>query len=194
MDAKHLVRFEAKYVINPATGCWDWTAGKIPGSGYPVFAIDCRSVRAHRTSYEHFVGPIPEGLTLDHLCRNPSCVNPAHLEPVTQRENILRGNNRCAQNARQTECIRGHPLAGENLYVTKTGSRKCKACLRWRSASYRNAQSLPPAQRTHCPQGHAYDEQNTYLHRGRHRVCRTCARVATNRWLSRRRKANTASI
>ena len=83
---------------------------------------------AHRVSYVHFKGLIPEELELDHLCRNPSCVNPEHLEPVTHRENILRSpTNPLAKNAAVTHCPKGHPYEGYNLMI-ENGSRLCREC------------------------------------------------------------------
>ena len=88
----------------------------------------------HRVAYEAAVGPIPEGLQLDHLCRNTLCTNPAHLEPVTCRENLLRGNTLQAANAAKTHCPYGHPYAGENLRVRRLKSgglgRSCRECAR----------------------------------------------------------------
>jgi|ERR1017187_200589 hypothetical protein len=92
--------------------CWTWTAstggGGSPGGDYGQFKAYGKQHYAHRFSYELLVGPIPGGLNIDHLCRNGLCVNPAHLEPVTQRTNLLRGNGTCAWNARKTHCLRGH--------------------------------------------------------------------------------------
>jgi hypothetical protein len=83
---------------------------------------------AHRVSYERYVGPIPEGAHLDHLCRNRACVNPEHLEPVSVQTNILRGVSPSAVNAAKTECLRGHPFDDENTYVCPAGKRRCRAC------------------------------------------------------------------
>ncbi len=107
--------------------CWLWTGAK-KATGYGVFRkhADQNPRPAHRLAYEELIGPVPEGLELDHLCRVRACVNPAHLEPVTGRVNILRGFSPPAQNARKTECINGHPLIPENLYLH--GQRKCKTC------------------------------------------------------------------
>lgn len=83
---------------------------------------------AHRYAYEQIVGDIPKGQTLDHLCGNPPCVNPDHLEPVGLRENILRG--RTGKNLLKTECPQGHPYSGRNLYVSPQGWRRCRACIK----------------------------------------------------------------
>lgn len=110
-------------------GCWEWTGVLV--RGYGQMLVSRSSTRyVHRIAYEEFVGPIPKGLTIDHLCRNRACFNPEHLEPVTMRENLLRGNTRQAANAQKTHCVRGHPLSGDNLYVTKRGSRNCRECIR----------------------------------------------------------------
>lgn len=117
----------AKVAKDPS-GCWFWMAAR-RSHGYGVFWNGKRQVYAHRHSYECFVGPIPEGLTIDHLCRVRYCVNPDHLEPVTQKENNLRGESTMARQARQTHCHLGHELAGENLYVYPNGQRKCLVCV-----------------------------------------------------------------
>ena len=85
---------------------------------------------AHRVAYELMRGPIPDGLTLDHLCRNVGCVNPDHLEPVTMKENILRGYSPAAQAARRDECAHGHAYTPENTYRYANGSRRCRICQR----------------------------------------------------------------
>jgi hypothetical protein len=123
-EAKSLIRFKAKYKVTKS-GCWEWTACKI--QGYGSFSYNCKKIGAHVYAYTHFVGPIPEGLELDHLCRNPGCVNPAHLEPVTPKVNVMRSENWAALNAKKTYCKRGHPLIPENLQI-KNGHRICLEC------------------------------------------------------------------
>jgi hypothetical protein len=93
-----------------------------------------KRILSHRFSYEHFVGPIPEDLTLDHLCGNPECVNPEHLEPVTHKENILRGNGWSGRNIRKTHCPQGHPYDDTNTYLRpgQQGGRDCRECRRAR--------------------------------------------------------------
>ena len=90
-------------------------------------------------AYELLVGPIPEYLTLDHLCRVRNCVNPAHLEPVTSAENILRGMSSPAQNARKTECLNGHAFTVENTLINVIGARVCRTCTRLNMRETRRA-------------------------------------------------------
>lgn len=113
-----------------ARDCWIYAGYKAP-SGYGQVYINSRKgpVMAHRLVYETLVGEIPEGLQLDHLCRNRACVNPDHLEPVTQKVNILRGESPFALNAQRTHCVNGHELTSDNTYHRKDRStRECKAC------------------------------------------------------------------
>lgn len=100
---------------NPAA-CWGWQGVKIP-TGYGQLCVEGKMVGAHRLAYEILVGPIPEGLVIDHTCRNTGCVNPAHMEPVTNKENVLRGVGVTAENARKTHCSDGHELTPENTYT-----------------------------------------------------------------------------
>lgn len=127
-------RLLAKVEVDPETGCWLWTGAR-DHSGYGQFAWTSDLIkRAHRAAYELLIGPIPEGLPLDHLCRVRLCVNPEHLEPVTVAENTRRGLP-----ATKTECVNGHPYDEGNTYLRKgrDGSRDCRACGRERSRRYK---------------------------------------------------------
>lgn len=129
-------RFWAK--VDRSGECWTWT-GATNGAGYGQFHLagtDGRRQRyAHRFAYELERGPIAEGLTLDHLCRNPRCVRPDHLEPVPMGVNVLRGNGLSARRARQTRCIRGHAFT--STYTDRAGHvhRRCDECVRMHNAA-----------------------------------------------------------
>ncbi len=128
MTKARLERFLDKFEAD-ARGCWRWLRAKSV-KGYGIFWDGTRQVRAHRAAYEHFVGPIPTGMVIDHLCNNPSCVNPGHMKVTTNRENILRGSSPTAQNARKRRCDNGHLFAGDNLYTAPSGRRGCRICRR----------------------------------------------------------------
>lgn len=113
--------------VDKTDTCWLWI-GYVSRNGYGQFTISGKHYYAHRVAYELETGPIPEGLQIDHLCRVRSCVNPSHLEPVTARENTLRGEGPAAKEALRTHCPYGHEYAGENLYFTPKGYRQCKKC------------------------------------------------------------------
>ncbi len=122
-------RFDVKWTPEPNTGCWLWF-GAACSRGYGCFAVtstrnNLRVAAAHRVAYLLNVGPIAPGMTLDHLCRNPACVNPSHMEQVTIEENVARANRH-----RQliSVCMHGHSLGGSNLYVNPHGRRTCRAC------------------------------------------------------------------
>ncbi len=123
-------RFLSKVQKLPYDGCWIWTARKTPkGYGY-LAAFYCSKIQnyisqpAHRIAYQLYVGQIPNGFHVDHLCRNPSCVNPCHLEAVTCKENVRRG----LRSALKTQCPKGHPWIPENQHMERNGRRRCKIC------------------------------------------------------------------
>lgn len=133
-------RIKAKVKIDE-NGCWVWQLRCHHKERYGIIAIDSKPKLVHRVSYETFVGPIPEGLQLDHLCRNRPCCNPAHLEPVTPRENIRRSPIHISvRQAAKTHCVHGHEFTPENTYRFTTGGktqRACRTCARERYASKR---------------------------------------------------------
>lgn len=127
MSAELAQRF-LSHTQETESGCVEWTAARTK-AGYGHWYVLGKNSWAHRLSYELFVGPIPEGFHIDHLCRNTCCVLPAHLEPVTPAENNRRGNSPTAINKRKTHCIRGHAFDAENTYWTPRG-RHCRKCKR----------------------------------------------------------------
>lgn len=136
------VRFERQWTPEPNTGCWLWT-GPVDRKGYGYLwsgGRRGRHLKAHRVAYELFQKPIPVGLTIDHLCRVRCCVNPEHLEAVSMRVNTLRGMSPVAIVARRNVCANGHPYDDAHLHITRSGTRKCRACnrLRVHAAYWRN--------------------------------------------------------
>lgn len=111
-------------------GCWKWTypLKRCPNGDYGSCHLNGQNMGAYRAAWILFRGPIPDGLTIDHLCRNTRCVNPDHLEPVTHRENVLRGEGLAAVNARKTHCIRGHEFTAENI-IRNGRKRACRTCV-----------------------------------------------------------------
>lgn len=112
--------------VDFTTSCWLWTAYRNE-NGYGRFWHEGHLRPAHRVSYELLVGSIDPGLVLDHLCRVRHCVNPGHLEPVTERENLVRGTGWAGRHAAKTHCPQGHPYSEANTY-TGNGRRKCRIC------------------------------------------------------------------
>lgn len=108
--------------------CWNWQ-GHVTKAGYGRRKVNGKNLNVHRTVYEALIGPVDKELHLDHLCRNRKCANPFHLEPVTPRENILRGVGPTAKNAKKDACVNGHPFDSENTRFYPNGrGRECKAC------------------------------------------------------------------
>lgn len=116
--------------VNPDTGCIEWQKGRVRGA-YGKIWHEKRHHLVHRLAYKTLVCDVPDELALDHLCRNPICFNPDHLEPVTQRENILRGVGASAHNAAKVKCRAGHDLTGPDVRIEATPygtTRRCKEC------------------------------------------------------------------
>ena len=133
-------RFLSWVLPEPNSGCWLWN-GSGRGPYYGKFAIKKNSFMAHRVSYELFKGKIPDGLEIDHVCRNRICVNPDHLEPVTRKENharsIAAGAHSSLVGKNKTHCPHGHEYTRENTYIDQSGWRECRACNRDRARNRR---------------------------------------------------------
>lgn len=139
-----LERFVDKII--PTGRCWVWKGAKNPGrkrktTPIPrgVFNFNGKAVLAHRWIYQQLIGPIPNGLELDHLCRNPSCVRPSHLQAVTHSENVKRGTSwhHFVQLAKKIQnCPQGHPYNDDNTYIDIKNGRHCKMCGRERTRKY----------------------------------------------------------
>ena len=170
--------------------CWMWTGGKM-SSGYGIFYLDGRKTGAHQAAYKIFTGPIPAGMEPDHLCHpgdgscmkdrkcpHRLCVNPAHLELVTHRENIRRGTSLFAKNMAATHCPQGHEYTPGNTRIRIGASgyenRSCKEC--GKRARTREPGWHHNSIKTHCPQRHEYTEGNTLISPEGWRICRACKR------------------
>lgn len=121
-------RFCSKAKIGETEECWPWLGYKTQ-KGYGVFfKKGTGNIRAHRFAYELWIAPIPEGLTIDHLCKQPDCVNPNHMEPVSISVNTLRGVGLAPTYVKRTHCNYGHPFDLFNTYKRKDNSRRCRTC------------------------------------------------------------------
>lgn len=128
------MRVEDRGHVSP---CWVSDRATKP-NGYTTMYAWGKVRFTHRVAYEAYVGPIPDGLVIDHLCRVRACCNPAHLEPVTNRENLLRGETLIAAEASATHCVAGHPFTPANTRRTSKGKRHCRACDKRRAQDYRD--------------------------------------------------------
>ena len=155
--------------------CWTWTGGTTNGYGRFSPSKDAPQYGAHRWAWEHLVGPISDGMQIDHLCRNTLCVNPDHLEVVPPRVNILRAYGLARANSEKTHCPQGHEYTAENTLVLQGGGRSCRTCMRDRMRE-RRGWPRPVPVITHCPQGHEYNDENTYVDKKGCRHCRACNR------------------
>ncbi len=194
-------RFFAKVQLADS-GCWLWT-GSISAKGYGRFGLNGRNRLAHGVAWELFYGPIPEGMTVDHICHTREncmggnscihrrCVNPSHFQAVPMLANLERGYWPAARY--KTHCPQGH------LLLHNSTRRICRECGREWSRDWarreRRARGAPVTGplRTHCPRGHAYDEANTYWHRGK-RQCIECRRMHSRAYKQRRREGSSPSI
>lgn len=135
-------RFWSKVRGDDYSQCWEWTAGTVPGTGYGTFHVATgKRANAHRWAYQNMVGSIPDGLELDHLCRNRACVNPWHMEPVTARVNVRRGMSPGARALRRDKCDNGHSF--NDYGVVRAARRVCRLCRALYSRAYLAKESNP---------------------------------------------------
>ncbi|RBY95070.1 HNH endonuclease [Blastococcus sp. TBT05-19] len=165
--------------------CWLWTG--VPVHGYGYIRIGKRKVQAYRVNYERWIGPIPHGAVIDHLCRVRACVRPDHLEPTTYSQNTVRSPIHGSQvKAARGECPAGHPFDERNTYRRPgTNVRQCRACLAENKRRRTGAQPRPRATETHCARGHVWTPP-------RGKRCPTCNREAGAAFRARDRAARAA--
>lgn len=187
----------AQSIPIPYCGCVIWL-GRMRPNGYGTFSYRGINRGVHRIAYELESGPIPDGLQIDHLCRVRSCINPAHLEPVTNAENTRRGLRPIQlkeARERATHCRNGHEFTPDNIVRIGPGAwRRCRIChYDSRNRSMKRgiyAEVAEPKVRvypTHCSQGHEMTDQNTYVDPSGARACRICRRAASLRYVTAKR-------
>lgn len=178
------------------TDCWLWTLrnGRLARQDkYPHIYRTQVAYQAHRVMCALFVSPITDtSNVVDHLCRIPSCINPAHLEEVTFRENILRGFSLPAKNARKTHCQNGHELTDDNVYREGATGRKCRTCRTAYSFARRRRNGRKVRSKTHCPQGHEFTPENSCIDKHGARRCRICYNGRARIGRARRKLLRTA--
>jgi hypothetical protein len=185
-------------IVQSDTGCWLWT-GTVNNT-YGRARIDGRARYTHRYAYEMLVGPIPDGLVLDHLCRVRLCCNPAHLEPVTDRENVARGEAPGSPLMRTGVCKRGHEVSGANVYTT-SGWIECRICLIARVRAYqvrktaeakaaRAASNAAPAE--YVAEIARHGIHGYKFHGCRCETCRSASQASTRRYRQRKRQQQDA--
>jgi hypothetical protein len=142
---------------------------KPEANGYRRVKVAGKLCQLHRVVYEHLRGPIPKGRDLDHLCRNHGCCNPDHLDPVTEQENLLRGETLAAANAVKTHCPRGHAYSGENLILRSNGRRACRECAQEHSRRYREQHAAERRERARRRRAEKPDYDRRYREANRQR-------------------------
>ncbi|MEV5007289.1 HNH endonuclease [Streptomyces sp. NPDC055692] len=187
----------SKGVAGP-NGCIIWT-GSADRGGYGKTRFNGKHTTAHQAAYEAMVGPVPEGMELDHTChtrdrscnggrtcQHRKCFNPHHLEPVTPKENTLRSENTGpGQNYRREVCANGHPFTEANTHIRPNGNRTCRECARL--SVERRVQSPPqPPKAETCRRGHRFTPENTYQN-GAVNTCRECRRASQADYRARKR-------
>ena len=160
--------------VDKSGDCWEFQGCRLFEGGYGQIKWSGKNKAVHRVAYELEIGPIPDGMTLDHLCQNTGCVRPSHLEAVTVEENIRRRADR------KTKCSNGHPWIPENIRTDNRGQKFCVECRRKTAREYarRKSSGQPStmADETRCVRGHEWNEANTYVSPKGLRYCRQCRR------------------